>query len=155
MEGYSKGEICNRDGCVGVIDEHDLDGGCSCHINPPCSYCETPKEYCPVCGWDAREEKDSYEKRYAPSEDQLKKWELEREERRKRDDEFYKRWRGELPIEKYEDRHEFHTHFTMIKFGVYPDSMTMDDVRLIVDGSFGGRFERFGNGRFKFIAYTD
>lgn len=22
-----------------VLDEATLDGGCSCHINPPCSYC--------------------------------------------------------------------------------------------------------------------
>ena len=32
MEGYEKGETCNRKGC------------CSCHINPPCGYCTTPSE---------------------------------------------------------------------------------------------------------------
>lgn len=55
-EGYLKGEVCNRDGCKGVIEEGYKEGGCSCHINPPCSYCTTPSEYCPECGWDAYEE---------------------------------------------------------------------------------------------------
>lgn len=54
--GYVKGEICNRDGCDGIIDEHILDGGCSCHINPPCGYCTEPKSFCVKCGWDDKEE---------------------------------------------------------------------------------------------------
>lgn len=56
MEGYIKGEICNRDRCKGVIKEHDIEGGCSCHINPPCSYCTKPKGYCDECGWDENDE---------------------------------------------------------------------------------------------------
>lgn len=56
MEGYEEGEVCGRDGCDGIIEEHDIDGGCSCHINPPCSYCTTPKEFYPVCGWEAADE---------------------------------------------------------------------------------------------------
>jgi hypothetical protein len=31
----------------------------------------------------------------------------------------------------------------------------MEDVRKEVDGTFGGRFEYFEDGKFKFIAYTD
>ena len=54
--GVLEGEQCNRDGCEGTIVEHDSDGGCSCHINPPCSYCTTSREYCSVCEWDAQEE---------------------------------------------------------------------------------------------------
>lgn len=54
--GYCKGEVCNRDGCKSLIQEHHSEGGCSCHINPPCSWCETSREYCPGCGWDGREE---------------------------------------------------------------------------------------------------
>jgi hypothetical protein len=50
-EGFTKGEICNRNGCDGII-EHERDGGCSCHINPPCSYCTDDGAYCPKCGWD-------------------------------------------------------------------------------------------------------
>lgn len=56
--GYFKGEVCGRYGCTGVIEEKDLEGGCSCHTgHPPCGYCETPKERCPECGWDAEDEK--------------------------------------------------------------------------------------------------
>ena len=43
----------------------------------------------------------------------------------------------------------------MIKEGVYPEGMTSQEVYKEVQGTFGGRFERFDSGRFKFIAYTD
>lgn len=62
--GYTKGEICNRDGCNGIIKDTEKDGSCICHvINPPCSYCTTQTEYCEVCGWDAQEEQYEYDKR--------------------------------------------------------------------------------------------
>jgi len=52
-----------------------------------------------------------------------------------------------------------HTNFSMIKEGVYPQSgdavADRAMVRKEVDGTFGGRFEYFGDGKFKFIAYTD
>ena len=54
--GYEVGDKCNRNGCKGVIAEKEIDGGCSCHINPPCSFCTTPKEVCDICGWDAEDE---------------------------------------------------------------------------------------------------
>ena len=54
--GYLVGEKCNRDKCTGTIVEHSSDGGCSCHISPPCLYCVTSREYCSECDWDAREE---------------------------------------------------------------------------------------------------
>jgi len=53
--GVAEGEICNRDGCKGVIEARETEG-CSCHINPPCAQCVDPKEYCDTCGWDATEE---------------------------------------------------------------------------------------------------
>lgn len=49
--GFVKGEVCNRDGCNGIIDEHEKEGCCSCHINPPCGYCTTDTAYCPDCNW--------------------------------------------------------------------------------------------------------
>lgn len=48
-----------------------------------------------------------------------------------------------------------HTNSSMIKEGVYPEGVTQQQVREAVSGTFGGRFEHFGNGRFKYIAYTD
>lgn len=50
--GYGSGDRCNRNGCRGIIDEHEKDGCCSCHIHPPCSYCTTDASYCDECGWD-------------------------------------------------------------------------------------------------------
>lgn len=61
--GTKKGEICNRNGCVGIIEEGEKEGCCSCHINPPCSYCTTQTEYCPICGWSAEEEQREYDER--------------------------------------------------------------------------------------------
>lgn len=63
--GTKKGEMCNRNGCTGIIEEGEKEGCCSCHINPPCSYCTTQTEYCPVCGWSAEDEQNEYLKEYA------------------------------------------------------------------------------------------
>ena len=55
-EGFLEGEVCNRDGCTGIIEEGERQGdGCSCHINPPCGYCTQNPEYCPECGWEAED----------------------------------------------------------------------------------------------------
>lgn len=39
--------------------------------------------------------------------------------------------------------------------GVCPQETTKEEVLKLVKGTFGGRFESFGNGKFKYIAYTD
>jgi hypothetical protein len=48
-----------------------------------------------------------------------------------------------------------HTNFSQICEGVYPEGTTPEQILEKVNGTFGGRFESFGNGRFKYIAYTD
>jgi len=50
-EGVYKDEVCNRDGCKGIIAEHEREG-CSCHISAPCSGCCHSYEYCPECDWE-------------------------------------------------------------------------------------------------------
>ena len=52
VEGEAPDEICNREGCKGTIVEsvNPLDG-CSCHIDPPCSYCTYQGIECDECGW--------------------------------------------------------------------------------------------------------
>lgn len=52
-EGVFEGELCNREGCQGIIETTEKDGCCSCHINPPCGYCTTQNEFCEECGWEA------------------------------------------------------------------------------------------------------
>lgn len=56
--GIEEGETCNRDGCQGRIEylPDESAGCCSCHINPPCSYCTSTKPECPICGWRQEEE---------------------------------------------------------------------------------------------------
>lgn len=51
--GLVFGEICNRKGFKGIIDEYDREEACSCHVNPPCSSCTTNRGYCPECAWEA------------------------------------------------------------------------------------------------------
>jgi hypothetical protein len=52
-----------------------------------------------------------------------------------------------------------HSNSSMIKEGCYPptDDPNADRAAVLakVEGTFGGRFEQFGNGRFKYVAYTD
>lgn len=46
------GEVCNRDGCKGVLIEGDKEGdGCYCHKVAPCSYCLQYPVKCPECGF--------------------------------------------------------------------------------------------------------
>lgn len=149
MPGYCEGDLCDRDGCVGHIEIRPTDD-CSCHISPPCSTCTAPRCYCDTCVWD---EKDEPEPEVVP---------LTQEQK-----EFWAKWSAEqerlrnLPLDttKVSWRSKPHSSCSMIKEGVYPDSgnrtADLEKVRKEVDGTFGGRFEHFGNGKFKFIAYTD
>lgn len=43
----------------------------------------------------------------------------------------------------------------MRKVGEYQDGVTREEVERVVEGTFGGKFESFGDGRFVYIAYTD
>lgn len=145
MPGFCEGDTCERDGCAGVIAMHRPEN-CSCHINPPCSACTAPRGYCPECDW---QEADEPEPEPAPqsqeSKDYWAAWAKEQERIRS------------LPLDntKVNWRDKPHTHFSMIKEGVYPDGMTRAQVEEEVKGTFGGRFEQFGGGKFTYIAYTD
>jgi len=48
-----------------------------------------------------------------------------------------------------------HTHSSMLIEGEYQEGVTSQEVQQRVDGTFGGRFQSFGNSKFVFIAYTD
>lgn len=153
--GIVKGEICNRDGCVGVIDEHEKDGSCSCHIHPPCSYCVTDTAYCPVCDWSCDDDVPP------PIDPEIEK--KNREYYKRQNEEFaaarelfYKRYSGRVPIEKLEMRIESHTHFSQKVIGVFPPGTeTRESLYDQVKGTFGGRWTHFGKYNFEYIAYTD
>jgi len=53
--GYEEGDVCNRNGCKGVIEAAEVEN-CSCHINPPCSACVNAGFNCPECEWSSEEE---------------------------------------------------------------------------------------------------
>lgn len=153
-EGYEVGEVCNRNNCKGTIEAHAKDGSCSCHINPPCGYCTEAAEYCPLCEWDAREEQLESEKLSSKNTDNSY-WEEQRKQSEERKNRLYLMMQGKLPITEFDYISESHTHFSMIKKGVYPDGMSSSSVLEKVRGTFGGRFTRFGNNVFEYIAYTD
>lgn len=148
--GLLKGDTCNRNSCKGVIDEHEKDGSCSCHIHPPCGYCTTDTAYCPECDWSSEDEESKIKPK--PAEAHYNRA-MDREEKRK--NELRLKMEGKKKIDKLEWIPQSHTHFSMIKKGVYPDGMTKEKVRKEVDGTFGGRFKSFGYNNFEFIAYTD
>ena len=138
--GFLDGEICNRDGCDGIIEQSEIDS-CSCHINPPCPACTEPRGYCPKCDWDEKEEPVVIPKTTEADKKFLAELIANRDK--------------PLDNTKINWKSYSHTHFSMIKEGVYPEGTTKAEVLNKVNGTFGGRFEHFGNGRFKFIAYTD
>lgn len=155
-EGIEKGELCNRNGCGGIIDQKESESGCSCHINPPCSFCQTPREFCETCGWDAKEEQDSYYVR--PTKEQEEAWEKERERFDAEDKLFWSMFSGNTPPDKLRIKYESHTHFSMKKIGVFPHgTQTQESLLKEIRGTFGGRFEVFNDitGKFSYIAYTD
>jgi hypothetical protein len=139
--GYIEGEICNRHGCNGIMAERPIEN-CSCHISPPCGSCTEERGYCTKCGADVRDEREQSINDYVCNVDSRsgKIWE------------YKLRVLDKTKIDWYT---KSHTHFTQICEGVYPEGTSSEEVRKLVDGTFGGRFESFGGGKFKFIAYTD
>lgn len=52
-------------------------------------------------------------------------------------------------------RHKPHSNSSMLVEGTYQDGVTRAEVEARVQGTFGGRFEHFGGGSYRYIAYTD
>lgn len=139
QHGDCEGEVCNRKGCVGIIERHPV-VNCSCHLNPPCSACTAPANYCATCGWEEKDEirVNGFDIQVDPVTREWKSWEPH-----------------PLDPTKIDYRIQSHTNSSQICEGVYPEGTTAAEVVKEVKGTFGGRFEHFGNGRFKYIAYTD
>jgi len=154
--GYLSGEVCERNGCQGVIEEKESDGCCSCHIAPPCSYCETPLEHCPECDWDALEELEA-EQHAIWQAAMTKTPEQKAAERRYWELTKIKHMAKRFDPTKINSRIRSHTHFSQIVEGWFPSHMSREDVRKHANGTFGGRFQHFSKEKqtFTFIAYTD
>ena len=160
-EGYLKGEKCNRNGCEGIIAEHYTDTCCSCHNNPPCSHCTTSREYCPVCDWSGRDEQIETESKITESYGYagmpgLSYYNSEGANTYR--SRVLKMMSGQMARPNtlmYVN--EGHTHFSMIKKGIFPEGMKREDLLKEINGTFGGRFQYYNadTGVFNFIAYTD
>lgn len=136
MLGWTEGEVCGRKRCKGIIEVSPVEN-CSCHINPPCGACTAPREYCQECGWEASEDDWPKERAVAPG--------------------LAERLYKPTPLDptKISFRSFPHSSSSMLKKGVYPEGATRNEVESRVRGTFGGRFESFGNGKFEYVAYTD
>ncbi len=136
--GQEEGETCWRNGCQAKIAVHAVEN-CSCHINPPCGSCTEAREYCPECDWHAKDDEDY---KFVPTEYAGL---AIRETVKPRP----------LDPRKIDYRITGHSNASQCCEGVYPDTATQADVEARVHGTFGGRFEYFNGGKFRYIAYTD
>ena len=50
--GTEEGEICNREGCEGILAYPEVTN-CTCHLSPPCPAHTDNQLECPDCGWTA------------------------------------------------------------------------------------------------------
>ncbi len=137
--GQLEGEVCGRQGCKGVIKERPVEN-CSCHIAPPCGEHTEPREHCETCGWDARDDYpiNDFIVNVDPATGNYRTW-----------------TRRPLDPSKIDYYILSHTNFSQICEGVYPEGTTQEQVLELVKGTFGGRFELFKDGKFKYVAYTD
>ncbi|OPB16733.1 hypothetical protein BFW91_01210 [Pseudomonas fluorescens] len=137
--GYSEGDTCRRNGCKGVIQIRKAEN-CSCHISPPCSACTAPRHFCDACAWDEADDEiiNDFIVNVDKSTGNYRSWEPR-----------------PLDPTKIDYRIKPHTNSSQICEGVYPEGTTREEVQKLVIGTFGGRFEHFGKGKFKYIAYTD
>lgn len=132
---HEEGDRCPEINCSGQLNYEPVEN-CSCHISPPCSACTHRSLICDKCGFTPEEP----EYKDVPAAPGL----------------FIRQFKPRpLDKTKIDYRKKSHTSSSMIVEGVYPEGTTAAEVRKVVDGTFGGRFEHFGNGTFKFIAYTD
>ncbi|KRP44096.1 hypothetical protein [Pseudomonas poae] len=137
--GYCEGDTCRRNGCKGVIQMRKAEN-CSCHISPPCSACTAPRHFCDACEWD--EADDEIINDFIVNVDKTTG--------------NYRSWEPRpLDPTKIDYRIKSHTNSSQICEGVYPEGTPREEVQKLVIGTFGGRFEHFGKGKFKYIAYTD
>lgn len=142
--GHLQGEVCNRLGCKGVIDEHEKDG-CSCHISPPCSNCIRDAHYCPECEWSGEEEQNEHYKK-------MKQYYKDNPPK-----EMKVKTLADLDNNKIDYIRTFTGYYGYVYEGVFPEGTTLDEVKKEIGWYeyFGGIVYKFGNGKFKIKKYTD
>jgi hypothetical protein len=67
----------------------------------------------------------------------------------------YRHIQDKLDASKIDYRIQSHSGSSQLCIGVCPPNTTRDQVEAVVKGTFGGRFDQWGDGRFVYVAYTD
>jgi hypothetical protein len=142
--GLIEGEVCDRGGCLGKMVIVDSDGGCSCHISPPCAYCVDAEFECDTCETLA-EKPETTTKGYDRS-----PWLLTE---RKSDHERF----AELSGEKIEwiDITPANNYYFRVKRGKYPAGTTVGQIKDCFNLCFGYSYLNMYEGVFKIKYYTD
>ena len=99
----------------------------------------TPRERCPDCDWRAQDDTDFVN---VPTEYSGL---------------YIRETRKPQPLDPRTIDYRVYNHSNSSQRceGVYPEGTSKADVEARVRGTFGGRFTRFGDGKFEYIAYTD
>ncbi len=135
--GYKEeGDTCGIDGCCGTLGFDKVEN-CSCHLSAPCRQCVDNPLWCCECGWTDESEPPS---RIVHGGGGIGVVEFKPKQ---------------LDSTKIDYRSKMHSGCSMVKEGVYPEGTTQSEVENEVRGTFGGRFEKFGGGKFRYIVYTD
>jgi hypothetical protein len=136
---YEEGDGCPELGCNGKLVYGPVEN-CSCHISAPCNSCVENPLVCNICHYTYEPPPFTETVELVCGDLMIKSIHL-----------------PPRPLDptKIDYRTHPHTHFSMIKEGVYPPGVTLKEVEAVVKGTFGGRFESFKDGKFKYIAYTD
>lgn len=155
-EGVCEDDTCGRAlnpgfRCRGTMIKVDGEG-CRCHINPPCSSCVDAIYYCSQCGFET--EPPYYDPApLTPAQEAYYRdlW----EKQVKSGADWIEYMHSREPVTEFRARSYSHSNASQRIEGRYPPNMTQAEVLKRVEGTFGGRFTRFGYGFFEYIAATD
>lgn len=144
--GLIEGDICNRNGCKGKMVEKDDGGCCSCHINPPCSYCVNKEYYCSECGEEVGPPEDKGSSSLPTNNDPSPWWRVKSPKER-----F-----DELPEGKFGYVTIAGKYYWMEYWGKYPEGMGVSDIVSKFNTCFGYKWIKFPEGGvFHIKVYTD
>jgi len=120
-----------------VVYQEQEDGSCSCHTNPPCSYCTDKQLTCSRCG-------EVFEEALTTPPSTSTTW---------KPTPFEPKPCGDGMITKYD--YDSSSGSTMVFTGTFTGEVTNDDLlEFFGTGSWGYRFGYCNGGRFKFTKVT-
>tara|TARA_R110002126_G_scaffold54506_2_gene147601 strand:- start:470 stop:892 length:423 start_codon:yes stop_codon:yes gene_type:complete len=140
MINYEIDDKCPIEGCGGKVVKTELDRGCSCHINPPCSHCCNGQVECDTCDFEHDSMAD-----YNPSSINTVPDKYIR--KIKTFDDLKKGTFDYLTISG--------AYYFMVYKGYYPENWTADDLKSKFNICFGYTNFSMKDGIFNIKVYTD